>query len=473
MRSASQITGGLRRRLVKGLTATALGPVITAAIQLGAVPLLIHAWGAAKYGEWLILSAIPTYLNLSDLGFGDASGSDMTVRVAMGDRLGALCTFQSSWVLLTLVSAAILLSVSLTVWWFPWTLWLHLAQLSNHEVCVIFLLFGAYMLAGQQTGVLESGFRCDGNYSTGTLYGNLLRLMETTCAIYTGVVTGSFAAMAFTYLIVRCAGNVLYGVFLRRKSPWLSVGVKHASLDRIKLLARPALGFVVLPAGHAVSLQGFPLLIGILLGPLAVAIFSTLRTLTRVNLQFLSIISLTIWPELSAAFGAGDLSLARALHRHAFRIGIAASLLTTTLLWIGGPFLYKIWMRGVLRFDTRCFHILLLVTMLNALWNLSSAVPMSTNVHHRIAFIYLGLAIASLGFALLLVRSMGVSGAAFALLLVDGGMCVLVLRTALIQLEDRFSDFLRGLADASFLYRLRRIPVVDVPGAEAESRFGS
>jgi len=71
---------GLRDRLVRGLSATALGPVVTALIQLGSVPAPLYAWGAVKYGDWLLLSAIPSYLALSDFCFGDASGSDLSVR---------------------------------------------------------------------------------------------------------------------------------------------------------------------------------------------------------------------------------------------------------------------------------------------------------------------------------------------------------------------------------------------------------
>ena len=169
--------------------------------------------------------------------------------------------------------------------------------------------------------------------------------------------------------------------------------------------------------------------------------FSTLRTLTRVNYQFLSTIAFTIWPELSAAFGAGNLRLARDLHRNAYRIGLAASVLTSLALWIGGPFLYRIWMRHAVSFDAQCFHILILVTIASSLWYLSSIVLMSTNAHHRIAVTYFGLAAASLGVAYILVRPLGITGAAVALLLIDLGMCALVLRSALRQLEDNFRDF--------------------------------
>jgi O-antigen/teichoic acid export membrane protein len=122
----------VRRRLVRGLGASALAPLATAAIQLGTVPVLLHSWGAERYGEWLLMFAIPGYLTLSDAGFGDASGSDMTARVAAGDREGALQTFQSSWAVLTMVSVVLGLLALSGVWFVPWAHWLRLSTISTH-----------------------------------------------------------------------------------------------------------------------------------------------------------------------------------------------------------------------------------------------------------------------------------------------------------------------------------------------------
>jgi hypothetical protein len=81
--------------MLRGLGAAALGPVARAVIQLVTVPFFLHSWGVAKYGDWLILFAIPSYLGLSDLGLGDASTSDMTMRVAERDRKTTIETIQS------------------------------------------------------------------------------------------------------------------------------------------------------------------------------------------------------------------------------------------------------------------------------------------------------------------------------------------------------------------------------------------
>lgn len=436
---------GLKRRFLRGLGSTALSPVVTAVIQLGTVPLLLHSWGAAKYGDWLLLSAIPSYLTLANLGFGDASGSDMTVRVARGDRQGALETFQSSWALLLAVSVIAMLVASGSVWWIPWSHWMHLSSLTDREAAGVVFVLGAYIVVGQQCGVLESGYRCDGNFALGTFWGTMLRLAETLLATLAGLLTGSLLDSALTFLLVRSFGALAYAVQLRRKSPWLSLGLKHARLDRIRALAAPAAGFIALPLGNAIEIQGFTVLIGILSGPVAVTVFSTLRTLARLNFQLTTAIAWAVWPELSAAFGAGNIGLARMLHRRAYRAGLVLSFGAGLFLWFAGPAIYRGWIRHAVGFDANCFHILLVVTLANSLWFTSSVVPMSTNAHHRLTVAFLAASALSLAVGWALIPGMGISGAAWALLLTDAAMVSVVLRTSLCQLQESFADFTTAL----------------------------
>jgi O-antigen/teichoic acid export membrane protein len=441
----SSATTQLRGRLLRGLGATALGPMVTAAVQLATVPCLLHFWGVAKFGDWLILSAIPSYLGLSDLGFGDASGSDMTMRVASGDRQAAIETFQSSWLLLSLVSSAVAVVVATAVWHVPWHRWVKLATLSDVHASAVVLVLGIYVLVSQQCGILESGFRCDGKFATGNIGGTLIRVVETATGTAIGALTGSLLGAAAAYLVSRVAGTVAYAMVLRKKNPWLSLGFSSATFSKIKELAAPAFGFIALPLANAINIQGFTLVIASILGSVAVTEFSTLRTLSRVNFQLMTIIAWALWPELSRAFGAGNLPLARALHRHACRAGLALSVMAASALCFFGPGLYSCWIRNAVRFDPETFHILLLVTFVNSLWFTSSVVPMSTNAHHRITLAYVGLSLLSLGLGRILLAWQGLSGTAMALLLIEIPMTYLVFRTSLGQLQEKLPDLLRAI----------------------------
>jgi O-antigen/teichoic acid export membrane protein len=446
--------GGIRRRLLRGFGATSLSPIVAAIIQLGSVPLLLHAWGAAKYGDWLLLSAIPSYLTLSDLGFGDASGSDMSMRVAANDREGALQTFQSSWVLVTVVSLAALLLVLGSAWWMPWQHWLKLSSVSSFQAAAVMIVLGAYVVVAQQNGVAESGYRCDGHFATGTLWMSIQRLVEVTAATAVAMLGGSLLAVAFTYLAVRCLGTIGYLLLLRHLSPWIYYGIRHARWQTIRQMAAPAFGFMAFPIGQAFSLQGFTILIGAMMGPIAVVSFSTLRTLSRLNLQLIVVIKHALWPELSTAFGAGNISLARRLHRHACQASLGLSIVGGFLLWMFGPSIYQVWIRQDVAFNAVCFHVLLLVVVTNSLWDTSSVIPMSINGHCRIAATYAGATAVSLGLAWLLVRPFGITGAALALLITDAWMTGLVLRTALRHVQDSLKKFLFALFVISHFRRI-------------------
>src|SRR5205823_6843927 len=100
------------RRIAKGFGANAYDQVVTVIIQIVGVPILLHAWGAQLYGEWLILFAIPAYLSMTDLGFSQSAGNDMTARVARGDRNGALGVFQSLNLLILVVTVVGLFCVA-------------------------------------------------------------------------------------------------------------------------------------------------------------------------------------------------------------------------------------------------------------------------------------------------------------------------------------------------------------------------
>jgi O-antigen/teichoic acid export membrane protein len=435
-------SNALRRRLLLGTAASGLSPLVTAFIQLGPVPILLHAWGAAKYGDWLLLWALPGYLALSDLGFGGASGNDMTVRVAAGDREGAIRTFQSSCVLFAITSITILLILSQVIDRMPWQSWLNLSGVSNHEASWVMLTLGAYMMVAQQTGIFESGYRCDGNYATGMFGVTMLRLIEAVISTAVAVISaGSLLKVAIAYLAVRTLGTVAYALRLRQLSPWLKFGYSHARLQTVRELSVPALGFIALPIGNALSFQGLTVVVGSVLGPKTLVVFSTMRTLSRIGCQLLTVVARTVLPELSTAFGTGNLHLARRLHRNACQIGMALSILVALALLILGPYVYRLWVGTGLIFDRTCFDILLFGVLANSLWTASATVPMSTNVHQYVAGAYLLGTAVSVALASVLLHQFGIAGAAMAALLCDVGMCCFVVPIALRQVNDTMKEF--------------------------------
>ena len=435
------MVGSVRERFIRGFGATALGPIVTILAQVISVPVFLHSWGPKVYGEWLVLTAIPTYIAFSDVGFGSVAGNDMTMRVTASDRRGALEVFQSTWILMSVVSFLVVIGFIFGAWTLPLNRWLNLSTITPTITREILTAFFLYSFLSLQSDLTTSGFRCEGNYALGMLIKNLLRLSETVIATVIVILHASVLQVAVLYLMMRLIGTPLMAWIMVRKSPWLQYGIRQASFRSIRTLAAPAVAYMAFPAGNALSIQGMVLVISAVLGPVAVATFSTMRTLTRFSFQIMEAVKNSVWPELSAAYGAQNWPLARKLHRVACQVSLWSSLGTVAFLFFAGDKIIAIWTHGRITVDEPTFRWLLLVIIANSFWYTSSVVTIASNTHERVAVVFLIGTAASLAIARLLMPHFGLSGAAMALLAIDIIVGWYVLGRSLKTLSESARDF--------------------------------
>jgi glycosyltransferase involved in cell wall biosynthesis/O-antigen/teichoic acid export membrane protein len=412
--------GGLRGRLVKGVAANGYGQLVTLLQQVLLVSVFIQVWGPDLYGEWLLLSAIPTYLTVTDLSFGAAGGNLMTMLVARGDRAGALRVFQSVWVFITVVSVAASAAFLLLVGALPLTQVLNLSVLSEPEAKAIAAVLLVHVAVGQQGSQLEATYRCEGHYATGTFFMNSMRLAEFVGTVVTLGAGGDPWHVALMFVLVRSAAYAAMWIDLKRRLPWLRGGWSDARWETIKPLVAPALSFSAFPIGAALSVQGLHTLIGIVASPAAVTLFATHRTLSRIVLQLSNAVSSSVWPELSRALGSGDRALARRLHQSAGRLSLWAMIPAAVAVFFIGAWLYPVWTRGEVPFQPWLFAALLVAAVPGGLWGANAIVPQSVNRHQRLALWVIVLAAGSIGVALALVPLLGpLFGPAVALILAE------------------------------------------------------
>lgn len=443
-----------RKRLIAGFWATALGPFVTLLVQVVSVPLFLHYWGSHLYGEWLILSAVPMYLSISDIGFGSVAGNDMAMRVAAGDHVGALETFQSTWALVSAISVAIAAAAFSFIFMTPLASWLQIRTMPMAQARLVLVLLSIYSLGVLQASTLLSGFRSDGKYPLGALGTNLVRLAENAAVLSILTLHAGPVRVAFAMASVRLVGTFAVSILLATSLRWIRFGFSHATWRRIKDLAQPAFAFMAFPTGNALSIQGMTVLIGMLLGPVAVATFTPMRTLSRFPYQVIDSIKNAVWPELSSAYGAQKWELARKLHRSSCQIALWFALVAVIGLAIGGPACFRIWTRGQVVMDQPCFDILLLVVVASSLWNTSSAVSVAANRHEHLALQYILGTSGSLLLGYVLVQHFGLTGAAVALLACDLWMGCFVVRASNRLLGDHTPDFVRSMVQMRRLLQL-------------------
>jgi O-antigen/teichoic acid export membrane protein len=442
----TDIQGNLFSRLRRGLGAQGFSQLVQIFIRLAEVPLLLAFWGSRLYGEWLMVAAIPAFLAMSDGGFAGAASREMAMRSGAGDRLGTLAVFQSIWALLLVVSAGLFFVAAGVVEALPLGTWLGFEEISAASLKVILLLLIVHVLVGFQGGLLYGGFWCSGRYPLGMTWMALTYLFEFVGLVVAVILGGGPVEAAAGFLAGRVMGTIILWLTLRGATPWLKFGFSKVSTKEIRRLTPPAFASLAFPLGNALNIQGMRLVVGLVLGPAAVAVFAPIRTLTRLALQPMAIINSLIQPEMGTAFGKGDTVLFARLFARSCQASVWLCLAGCLALVAIGNWLLPLWTAGKVEMHWPLFLLLLGAVAINATWYTALMVPYATNRHGRIAVFYSAIYGAT-AFVLAYAGAIffGYVGVGAALLFVEAVMAVYVVLAALKLSGQLWRQWIRAV----------------------------
>jgi len=370
----------MMQRILAGMGANSFGMAVTIGIQLASLPVFLHFWDKATYGVWLMLSAIPAYLSMADVGMVTATANKMTMAMGRNDVFEANRIFQSTQKFMFAMCSGIALVL------LPVILFLPVEGVTNPSsrvalasLClgVLFALFG---------GLSEAAFKATGRYPMGTAIGHLVRLGEWIGFMAGLLIFGGYAGVALTGLAMRVIGTLVAIVMANAGDHGLQWGFQKADRAEIKATLKPALTFMAFPLASAISLQGVTLIVGATLGPIAVAILNTYRTIARVAVQITAVMSHAIWPEFSRLYGQGALAEISQMFKKSAAIGVLQAVLISVLLYFVSPFLLQIWTHGNVEFIPYFMAIMLTYAAVGGLWHVPRVLLMATNQHAGLAY---------------------------------------------------------------------------------------
>ncbi len=432
----------LRRRVTMGAQSQVLANVIRVAVQVGTVSVLTPIWGLQLYGEWLIMAAIPTYLAFSDLGFFAAARYDMIMAVGRDDRELALGVFQSVSRGVGIVFGVLILVLPVVALAAPLTTILNLSTITEFEAGWIFVVLALDTMLISYAALLYGGFACEGRYGEAVMISAAITLIEFVALAGAVLLFYSPAVAATAMLAGRVGGTIWMYRAMRRRAPWIRLGKPSGDPQVMKRLTGPALASAALPTGLALNIQGTIVLIGIVAGPATAAVFSILRTMTRIVIQLIGSVSAVMAPEFAKAYGEGDDDLLRSIHRLGCRVAFWISAPVLVFLAIFGDTLVDIWTQGAVQGEEVLLLLFLTAAGIDSLWYTSLAVLLSTNRHQRVTAIYVIACVVTLPITYLFLQTWGLDGAGAALVLLELVMLFVVLRRSVPAAHDT----LRGWA---------------------------
>lgn len=399
-------------------------------IQLISVPILLHAWGTGLYGEWLILFAIPAYLSMTDLGFSLSAANDMTARVSCGDRREALSVFQTLGILVFFATTVGFVLVSALLITLPINRWSSFHVMGTSEIRWILWFLAAEVLARLPDGITHAGFRANGEYAFHVKHSSTIRLVQFAVIWVTALMGGGPVTSSAAFFFVRAMATLKLALILHQRHPWLQHGIRYAKGTELRRLFKPALANMAIPLAQSLNIQGMVLVVGNILGPLAVVTFSTLRTLSRLVLQLVYAVSHATEPEFAVAFGTGNHTLMKSLFVNAIRAGLWLSLAAAAGLFVFGTPILGFWTHGKVAMDRGIYILLLSSAVASVLWHASMVLLKAANRHAGVTLVLVLSSGAAIAIStILLLWTEALATAAVALLLMDGVMALYTMRS--------------------------------------------
>ena len=400
----------LKKRIISGLGANAFGQVITIAIQFISVTLFLKYWDISTYGEWLVLTAIPSYLSMADIGVVLVSSNEMTMATGKGAYKKANQIFQSAFAFVLIVFVVLLLIIIPISIWFPFP-----NSSKDYHIAVFILSIG--ILFSLFNGLSDAVFKATGRYPEGAFYINSLRIIEWGGSMVGLIIVGSFSAVAIYGVTLRIIGIFIIAFLASRGGHGITWGIKNAGIVEIRKIVKPALSFMMFPVSNALSLQGVTILTGEILGPSTVAIFNTYRTISRVTVQANAIWSHALWAEFSRIFGSGDIGATRSIYRKSFFIGVIISIFLCFFMYIFSPYILSIWTNKKIIFNQELMVFMLLYAVIASIAHVPRTFLLATNQHSNLANWTLVSAVLVIGLSLILGNRMGLIGFCIAMII--------------------------------------------------------
>lgn len=377
------------RRIYAALGANLTSQAITVLIQLISVPIFLYYWSVEQYGQWMILTAVPSYFALADFGFLAVTINKMTIVAATNDMVKCNVLFQ------TAIKLCIYAIVGAAVASIIFVVFVNAGSLSqiDNKIALVALVMCAIL--AMSSGLVDAVFRSSGEFALGLQIANIIRLIE-----WIGLLVGLFFGRNFLWaalgqLLGRLVGAIMGWKIACWRHPDIRWSIVDASHKEFQEMLKPALSFMLFPVANAINIQGMIIVVGYLFGPAFVVVFSTYRTITRILVQAVTIIGRSLWPEISRSYGEKDIDKVFMLYRRGTFVSIILAASLCIFLSFFGEYFLQLWTTGKVPYEKNIFELFLLMTMVTSFWQMGVVVLSATNSHMMLSMSYLIGAIAS------------------------------------------------------------------------------
>jgi O-antigen/teichoic acid export membrane protein len=414
-------------RVARNIGSGYVGAAVNGAVLLVLTPLVVRHLSPRAYGIWVLATAIGSYLGFLNAGSG-ASAVRAVARLAGTGRIGEASRDVGSIFRIYLV-VGLFACAALTILSFTTLDYFHVPATEQSEARVLLLLIAVNFLISFPMGVSRSvlaGLHRFQMLNAIEILWALLRLGATAVSLAAGY---GLVSLGCIQLATSIGGHLTRWRAIRAVAPQIHLA---GGPDWDGLSADVSI-FSALSFGYESLRTLFDnadlLLLGILIGPAAVAVFSVGITLASFVSKGLQPISGVLFPMASEMEAMGRRTAAARLLEVGTRVNLALALPLVTILLVDGPTLLRLWVGEGFEGSYPVLAAFALANLMMAASLASSTLLFGSGRVGVLLGAEAARYVLNLGLVLLLYRRLGLTGVALGTLLAvvvaDAGIVIL------------------------------------------------
>lgn len=376
------------RRLVKALGANFFGQIINLIYRLLLPPLFLKSWGPHIYGEWLILTSFVAYLSLTDMGGSTYINNRLTQLYAQKNIKLFKGILHTGILVFLILPLATFIFFVLAIMVLPIESLLNIKYTEHNKVILILAIFSLQFLFSLPLGILFGVYRAVGFLSRSIMSYNMIQFLQLIFTIIALIFKQDILTLAILQILPFLIVSFVVFLDLTKRFPEFNlISLDDRSIKIAKTFIRPSLQFFYIQISQLLTIQGTMMVVGTLLGSISVIIFSTLRTMSNVMKQLLSMVIQNAMPELTRLdasknyIGLVDL----------FRILLRTTLVATTIFFIilhfYGETIFQFWIGKDIPYDQNLMDLFAIFMIQQVIWSAYSSLLMSINRHKTLSVV--------------------------------------------------------------------------------------
>jgi O-antigen/teichoic acid export membrane protein len=313
-------------------------------ISIIVVPLTINFVNPIQYGIWLTISSLISWFGFFDIGLGNGLKNKLSEAIANNDSDTAKTYVSTTYVLMMIISACLLMIFFIINYFVSWTKILNAPpQLAGQLKIVLLLviLIFAFQFVLQLLNVVLAAKQKVMLASMSGFLGNLLGLIV--IFVLTKTTKGSLISLCLSIgvtplIVLAIFSIVLYNTSYKSFSP----SFKYVKFKHAKGVLNLGLKFFFVQLGSLFFFNSDNIIITQIIGPQAVTSYNIAFKYFSIVTMISGIIMSPFWPAFTEAHVKNDYDWIKKIVNRLKKIGFILTGLSLLML-IASPFIYHVW----------------------------------------------------------------------------------------------------------------------------------